>query len=108
MDHLKIFIEFGRILLPFYVLVFFFFGWEACRILASGPGIKPAPLHWKHEVLTTGLPGRSLKTFKDENNLIPSSDHHLCFSIFLFSFFFYTYLYINIFIIIGIILNIKS
>ena len=38
---------------------FFFFGHTTCRILFLQPGIKPAPLQWKHRVLTIGLPGNS-------------------------------------------------
>ena len=34
-------------------------------LLAHWPGIKPSPLHWKHRVLTTGLPGKSLILFLD-------------------------------------------
>ena len=30
-----------------------------CGILVLGPGIEPRPLHWKHRVLTTGLPEKS-------------------------------------------------
>ena len=41
------------------VLYFGFFGHEACGILASQPGIKPAPPALEGEVLTTGLPGKS-------------------------------------------------
>ena len=37
------------------------FGPEACGILAPQPGIKPAPPALEGEVLTTGLPGKSLK-----------------------------------------------
>ena len=58
-DHfLKSFIGFVAILLFFSVL--FFFGHEACGILVPQPGIKPAPLAVKGEVLTTGPPGKSL------------------------------------------------
>ena len=38
--------------------MFWFFGQEACRILASWPGIEPAPSALEGEVLTTGLPGK--------------------------------------------------
>ena len=40
--------------------MFWFFGREACGILAPGPGIKPAPPALEGEVLTTGPPGKSL------------------------------------------------
>ena len=50
-------IEFVTVLLLFYVLDF---GHEACGILTSQPGIKPAPPALEGEVLTTRLPGKSL------------------------------------------------
>ena len=34
-------------------------------LLAHWPGINPHPPHWKHRVLTTGLPGKSLILFLD-------------------------------------------
>ena len=43
--------------LLFYV--FWFFGREACGILAPRPGIEATPLALEGEVLTTGLPGKS-------------------------------------------------
>ena len=51
--------------------MFWFFGSEACGILAPQPGIKPAPpslegevFFLEDEVLTTGLPGKfGLLTF---------------------------------------------
>ena len=49
---LKIFIDFVQILLLF--LCFWFFGREACGILASWPGIKFSPPVLEGEVLTTG------------------------------------------------------
>ena len=52
----KVFTEFVTILL-LYVLVF---GHETCGILATRPGIEPAPPALEGEVLTTGLPGKSL------------------------------------------------
>ena len=48
-------IEFVTILFLFYVLVFF-----GCGILATWSGIKPVPTALEDEVLTTGLPGKSL------------------------------------------------
>ena len=39
--------------------MFWFFGQEACGILASRPGIEPAPPALEGEVLTTGPPGKS-------------------------------------------------
>ena len=41
---LKVFIEFVTIPLLFYV--FWFFGHEACGILAPHQGSNPHPLHW--------------------------------------------------------------
>ena len=41
--------------------MFWVFGHEACGILAPQPGIEPAPLALEGEVLTTELPGKSLK-----------------------------------------------
>ena len=40
--------------------MFWFFGHEACGILAPQPGIKPASPALEGEVLTTGPPGKSL------------------------------------------------
>ena len=40
--------------------MFWLFGCEACGILASQPGIEPSPPAVGGEVLTTGLPGKSL------------------------------------------------
>ena len=40
---------------------FFFFATSCtCGILVPQPGMEPAPLHWKHGFLTTGLLGKSL------------------------------------------------
>ena len=50
---IKVFIESVTIL-----LLFWFFGREACGILAPRPGIEPTPPVLEGEVLTTGLPGR--------------------------------------------------
>ena len=38
---------------------FFFFCLIPCGILVPQPGIEPTPLLWKHEILTTGRPGKS-------------------------------------------------
>ena len=40
--------------------MFCFFGHEACGILAPQLGIKPATPGLEGEVLTTGLPGKSM------------------------------------------------
>ena len=56
----KVFIEFVTRLPLFYV--FGFLGCEACGILVPRPGIKPAPPALESEVLTTGPPGKSLRT----------------------------------------------
>ena len=52
----KVFIEFVTILLLF---TSWFFGPEACEILAPWPGIEPTPFAAEGEVLTTGPPGKS-------------------------------------------------
>ena len=39
--------------------MFWYFGCEACGILAPWPGIKPAPPALEGRVLTTGLPRKS-------------------------------------------------
>ena len=36
---------------------------SACRILVCWPGSNPCPLQWKHGVLTTASPGKSLGLF---------------------------------------------
>ena len=54
MDHFKVFIEFVRILLQFYVLDFW--PWV---ILTPCPGIEATPPALEGEVLTTGPPGKS-------------------------------------------------
>ena len=45
------------------VLCFGFFGREACGILAPRPGTEPTLPALEGEVLTTGLPGKSLYFF---------------------------------------------
>ena len=42
--------------------MFLFFGWEACNILVSWPGIEPTAPALEGEVLTTGLPRTSPET----------------------------------------------
>ena len=42
-----------------FCFVFWFFGREACGILAPQSGVEPAPPALEGEVLTTGLPGKS-------------------------------------------------
>ena len=44
--------------------MFWFFGQEACGILARWPGIEPEPPALGVKVLTTGLPGNPLCCFK--------------------------------------------
>ena len=39
--------------------MFWYFGREACGILAPWPGIEPAPPALESKVLTTGPPGKS-------------------------------------------------
>ena len=41
--------------------MFWFFGPEACGILAPWPGIEPAPPALEGKVLTTGPTGKSLQ-----------------------------------------------
>ena len=51
----------NSILLLFYLFIYlFFFGHEACRILAPHPGIKLALFALQNEVLAAGLPQKSL------------------------------------------------
>ena len=57
----KVSIEFVTMLLLLCSVFNFFFGHEACGILAARPGIKLTPPILKGEVLTTRLPGKSLK-----------------------------------------------
>lgn len=50
--------------LSFYFF-FYLFTWPcraSCRILVPWPGIEPHLLQWKHGMLTTGVPGKSLLT----------------------------------------------
>ena len=74
-----VFLNWGSILFPgtlgniwrhfyFYILFylfFLFFGHTAKHVGSQFPdqGWNPRPLHWKHGVLTNGLPGKSLETF---------------------------------------------
>ena len=44
-----------------FCFMFWFFGREACGILAPRPGTEPAPAALEGEVLTTGPPGKSLE-----------------------------------------------
>ena len=46
--------------------MFWFFGHEACGILAPQPGFDPAPPALEGEVLTTGLPEEVPVDFKSE------------------------------------------
>ena len=52
--------------------VFFFFGHNACGILAPQPGIEPAPPALEGEVLTTGPPGKSLSHVLRKEYLVSS------------------------------------
>ena len=49
----------GSPILVFFKMFFWFFGHEACGILATRPGIEPTPPALEGKVLTTGLPGKS-------------------------------------------------
>ena len=51
----KVFIELVTMLLK---KKFWFFGHNACEILAPWPGIKPTPPTLEGDVLTTGPPGK--------------------------------------------------
>ena len=48
-----------------FCFMFSFFSHKACRILSPWPGIEPAPPALEGEVLTTGLPGKSLQFILD-------------------------------------------
>ena len=48
-----------------FCFIFWSLGRKACGILAPRPGIEPAPLALEGEVLTTGLPGKSLSVIVD-------------------------------------------
>ena len=52
----KVSIEFVTKLLCF---MFWFFGCEACEILAPRPGIEPSTPESEGEVLTSGAPGEA-------------------------------------------------
>ena len=56
---LKFFIGFVTMLPLFYVFIFWW-GCEACGILAPQWGIEPTPAVLEGEVLTTGLRGKAL------------------------------------------------
>ena len=61
--------------------MFWFFGHEACRILAPRPGIEPAPPALEDGVSTTGLPGKSLITASFTTNVYCAST--ICQALFL-------------------------
>ena len=45
-----------------YLLLLFVYFWlccMTCSIFVPQPGIEPEPQQWKHQILTTGLPGSS-------------------------------------------------
>ena len=50
--------------------MFWYFGHEACGILAPQPGIEPTPPALEGKVLTTGPPGKSLFFFPSEANFL--------------------------------------
>ena len=54
-----IFLSLLNLLQYCFCFMFWFLGHEACGILASCPGIKPAPPALEGEVLTTEPPGKS-------------------------------------------------
>ena len=56
----------SSICLGFLIIFNFYFSWlchTACRILIPSPGTTVSSLQWKHGVLTTGPPGKSLTFF---------------------------------------------
>ena len=55
--------------------MFWFFGCEACGILAPPPRIEPAPPALEGEVLTTGQPGNSPQ--EPFLNLKPKVQHEM-------------------------------
>ena len=57
--------------------MFWFFGGEACGILAPWPGIKPAPPALEGEVFTTGPPGKSPNILKSGKVLPKAKKAHL-------------------------------
>ena len=59
-----------------FCFMFWFFGHEACVILALQRGIEPIPPALEGEVLTTGQPGKSLV---GSCSLIPSDNLYLLF-----------------------------
>ena len=48
-----------------FCFVLFSLSCAAFGILVSQPGVEPRPQQWKHEVLTTGLPGHSWQISQD-------------------------------------------
>ena len=64
---LKVFIEF----VTSSVLCFVFFGREVCGILAPQPGMEPVLSALEDNVLTSGLPGKSLSGLFQVLNLSP-------------------------------------
>ena len=70
----------NNIFLFFFFLFFFFFlpCCTACEILIPQPGIEPMTLQWKHGVLTTGLPGKSLNNIISESILNDGESGTLC------------------------------
>ena len=74
----KVFREFVTILFLFYVLVFWPLGmWD----LSPDQGSNRHPLHWKHRLLTTGPPRKSLnfQFFKEPSYCFPSQLHQFTF-----------------------------
>ena len=71
-----IFEVFIDLLQYFFCFMFWFFGREACGILAPRPGIEPAPPALKVEVLTTGPTRKS-----HHMGLKPSSNFHRTYNV---------------------------
>lgn len=76
---------YGSVSLWFYFFVKKFFGCATCGILVTGPEIKPCVclLHWKHRILTTGLPRKSLSAALVHFSLITDDVEHIfmCWSV---------------------------
>ena len=53
-----------------FCFTFWFFGREACGILAPRPGIKPAPPALEGEALTTGPPGTRFTNYVQKRNFM--------------------------------------
>ena len=55
----------------FFNFMFWFFGCKTCGILTPPSGVKPAAPALEGEVLTTGLPGKSLSENLNQDSVVP-------------------------------------